>query len=185
MYKYCQTEASSRRQRSIENGMLELMLNRSYEEITVSELCKFLNIPRNTFYRYFDAKDDVVNALIDNIVLDFCPKLSRNGQLEEMERFFDYWFQNRNVLDVIQRNGLGSKLIDRFVRQGHDYFDDGMYRIIAKDTATQKHLTQFAYGGVMTMILHWHHSGCQESPKEMAHFCFQIFTQPIFSQDNL
>ena len=51
MYKICQTEQSSKRQRSIEKGLLELMLKKQYEDISISDLCSHLQIPRQTFYR--------------------------------------------------------------------------------------------------------------------------------------
>ena len=53
MYKICQTEQSNRRQRELEQGLLQLMLRRNYEDISVSDLCDHLQIPRKSFYRYF------------------------------------------------------------------------------------------------------------------------------------
>ena len=39
MYKICQTEQSTRRQRELEKGILQLMLRKNYEDISVSDLC--------------------------------------------------------------------------------------------------------------------------------------------------
>ena len=56
MYKLCKTEQSANRQRQLENGLLAAMLSRHYEEISVSDLCDNLNIPRKSFYRYFPVR---------------------------------------------------------------------------------------------------------------------------------
>ena len=52
MYKLCKTEQSARRQKELEQGLLKIMLQSRYEDISVSELCDNLNIPRKSFYRY-------------------------------------------------------------------------------------------------------------------------------------
>ena len=57
MYKICQTEQSARRQRELEQGLLQLMLRKNYEDISVSDLCEHMALPRKSFYRYFSSKD--------------------------------------------------------------------------------------------------------------------------------
>ena len=69
MYKMCKTEQSAARQRELEEGLLNIMLSRHYDEISVSELCDQLNVPRKSFYRYFSGKDGALHALIDHTLL--------------------------------------------------------------------------------------------------------------------
>ena len=57
MYKLCKTEESTARQRLIENGLMELMRQSGFEAISVSNLCKHVGVPRNSFYRYFTTKE--------------------------------------------------------------------------------------------------------------------------------
>ena len=71
MYKKCATEASAARQRQLEQGLLAAMSKRRYEEITVSDLCEELGIPRKSFYRYFSGKEGALHALIDHTILEF------------------------------------------------------------------------------------------------------------------
>ena len=56
MYKLCKTEQSAQRQRSLEEGLLPAMKTKRYEEITISDLCSQMEIPRKSFYRYFPAR---------------------------------------------------------------------------------------------------------------------------------
>ena len=55
MYKLCKTEQSAMRQRQLEQGLLQLMQTKRYEEISISDLCQRMGMPRKTFYRYFDG----------------------------------------------------------------------------------------------------------------------------------
>ena len=78
MYKICHTEESSRRQRELEAGLLEAMKNLPYEKITLTDLCRQLDIPRKSFYRYFPAKEDCLLALIDHTLAD-CNDIALKG----------------------------------------------------------------------------------------------------------
>ena len=51
MYKKCQTERTAIRQQEMEQGLLRLMLKKHYDEISVTDLCQELQIPRKAFYR--------------------------------------------------------------------------------------------------------------------------------------
>ena len=46
MYKLCKTERSAKRQREIEHALLDLMTERHYETISVTELCEKMVMPR-------------------------------------------------------------------------------------------------------------------------------------------
>ena len=71
MYKLCKTEQSAQRQRELEQGLLAIMNSTRYEDITVSDMCQKLNIPRKSFYRYFSSKDGALHALIDHTLMEF------------------------------------------------------------------------------------------------------------------
>ena len=95
MYKLCKTEQSAARQKELEQGLLAAMSVQNYEEITISDLCKKMNIPRKSFYRYFTSKEGALHALLDHTILEF-----------EFLHFPRVW---NNVRHCVQENlqGLG------------------------------------------------------------------------------
>lgn len=62
MYKLCRTEQSAARQRQLEQGLLQAMRTQQYEDISISDLCDQMGIPRKSFYRYFSNKDGALFA---------------------------------------------------------------------------------------------------------------------------
>lgn len=78
MYKICHTEESSRRQRKLEQGLLEALQIQGYHKITLTDLCSQLKIPRKSFYRYFPTKEDCLLALIDHTLSD-CNDIALKG----------------------------------------------------------------------------------------------------------
>ena len=69
MYRKCSTEISVQNQRKVTAGLLELMRETPYEDITVSSLCQCAGITRRIFYHLFSNKTDALYALIDNVIL--------------------------------------------------------------------------------------------------------------------
>ena len=71
MYKQCKTEQSARRQRQLELGLMQAMLTKRYEDLSVSDLCDQMEVPRKSFYRYFSSKDGCLYALLDHTMMEF------------------------------------------------------------------------------------------------------------------
>lgn len=186
MYKLCKTEQSASRQRALETGLLAAMGSHHYEEISVSDLCDQLDIPRKSFYRYFSGKDGALQALLDHTLMEYetyplatAPGEARTLQ-KELERFFHFWIHHKPLLDALQRSNLSGMLIERAIF----YAVNGVFmprRFLAQDTQeVQEHVTAFAVCGLMAMVLNWHHNGYLQPVANMAKLAVRLVSQPLF-----
>ena len=183
MYKTCQTEHSTKRQRELEKGLLQMMQKRRYEDISVSDLCAHMGIPRRAFYRYFSDKDGALYALIDHTLADFFAtplpgKQSRATAVGDLDLFFIFWYQNKSFLDALERSGLSGILVERantFALQ-EGYFPK---RFKTVPSEIQGLVLAFAVCGLMSMVLRWHHEGFLLSPEEMTKFAVLLLTNPL------
>ncbi len=57
-------KVAMRTQKAISDAFLELIRERAYEDISVTDLCRRADVVRKTFYNNFRSKDDVVHYLI-------------------------------------------------------------------------------------------------------------------------
>lgn len=181
MYKICQTEQSSLRQREMENGLLQLMLRRRYDDITVSDLCSFLQIPRKAFYRYFSGKDGALYALLDHTMMDF--QFSERHGLAgsasiELNRYFAFWHEHRALLTALGRNNLSGILVERATsfalkeRMMPNY-------MLNWEANYQGIAISFAICGLMSMVIQWHQQNYLLSPEEMTKLATAILTRPL------
>lgn len=169
MYKICHTEESSRRQRELERGFLEALHHQTYVKLTLTDLCRQLEVPRKTFYRYFPTKDDCLLALIDHTLSD-CNDIALKGwdgstALDEtvLLRFFRYWLEHRVFLDAIRDNALEHLLLSRTT-----VIVDRMKEHSSFDHFARDQVEYFIAHGLMTTVLRWHHFGFPGRPEEMA-----------------
>lgn len=186
MYKQCQRDQSSARQRQLEQGLLQIMLKNHYDEISVSTLCAALQIPRKSFYRYFSGKDGALYALIDHTLMEYEVETTRpefkdySEPLQYMIGVFSYWVSNRPLLDALQRSGLSGLLVQRALEYARDMDTLPEFMQIT-DRRLREYGTMFTVCGLMTMIVQWHHDGFSKSVEEMAKLSIELFTKPLFS----
>ena len=169
MYKICHTEESTRRQRILEQGLLDALAKQSYEKIALTDLCQKLGVPRKTFYRYFPTKEDCLLALIDHTLADCNTRtLSGWGGGQELQQshllyFFRYWMEHRIFLDAVRDNHFAYLLLDRTT-----VIVDRMKEQENSDSFAKDQVAYFIAHGLMSTVLRWHHHGFPCSPEEMA-----------------
>lgn len=186
MYKLCKTEQSASRQHELEVGLLAAMGTTRYEDISVSDLCDHLNVPRKSFYRYFSSKDGALQALLDHTLLEYeaFPLITSPGEKRtvqtELERFFQFWIHKKLLLDVLERNNLSGMLIERSIA----YALSGVplpKRFFAQESKeVQEQVTSFTVCGLMSMVLNWHHTDYPHSAHHMARLAVRLVSQPLF-----
>lgn len=171
MYKHCNTEESAHRQRQLEQCLLELMEEKMLAQITIGDICAQAGLSRKSFYRYFDSKDGCLHALLDHAIMDgstyYLPATrSSDPRLELCCRIFEYWQSQTPLLDALERNGQSLQLLQRMVRcillEEPEY---ARYMGIS-DHDLMEHIV-YNVGGIMGLILTWHHEGYQKSPAQM------------------
>lgn len=185
MYKQCRTEQSASRQRQLERGLMEAMLKKHYDEISVSELCDEMGIPRKAFYRYFASKDGALYALIDHALMDFdvASVAEDVGEIREarkyMEQVFVYWMQCKPLLDALERSGLSGILIQRAISYSQEL--DTLPRCMTTaDRQLRDYGTMYAVCGLMTLLVQWHHDGFEPSVEQMASLVIRLMSEPLF-----
>lgn len=186
MYKLCSTAQAVQRQRKMEQTLLQLMLRHRYEDISVSDLCEVMQIPRRAFYRYFSSKDGALHALIDHTLSDFFEdspeKLQKRGMAKgELELTFEFWKSKKDLLDALKRSSLGGILVERAteftLREGY------MPRKFKKlQPEVQGLAMSFSVCGLMSMILRWHSQGFLLSPAEMSGLAITLLGHPLIPE---
>lgn len=189
MYKLCKTEQSAQRQRELEFGLLDLMNQHRYEDITVSDLCSYLQIPRKSFYRYFSSKDGALYALIDHTLMEFdgFDEATRKGSKRtlqmDLEGFFRFWKERRDLLDALSKSGMTGSLLERAIEYVHKTAFPSRF-LPGEGRWEQEHVVNFTICGLMIMMVNWHHAGFADSVQDLAGIAARMLTRPLFPEVN-
>ena len=189
MYKLCKSEQSAARQKQLEQGLLKAMLTQRYEDISISDLCDRMEVPRKSFYRYFSNKDGALFALLDHTLMEFEQSPVGPGAvpgvnaLGDLERFFVFWYEHRDLMDALMRNRLSGMLVERAT--SHALHERMMPTyLLNKDEDSQHLALTFAVCGLLAMVMQWHRDGYQKTPAQMTHLAAMMLTKPLISGRN-
>lgn len=116
-------EANMRVKNSITKALFHLMHEKSFSDISISELIRVAGVARVSFYRNYDSKEDVLVTLIEDILEQFRETIDWNETdyytYENIYRSFEYFEKYRDsVLDLYQF-GYGSILLEK-LNQFHE-----------------------------------------------------------------
>ena len=181
MYKHCNTEESARRQRQLEQCLLELMADIPYANITVGQICDTAGLSRKSFYRYFDSKDGCLQALVDHAIMDvssYCIADSAEdfSDPDFCVHIFEYWQRQTALLDALTANGVTLLLLQRIIHYIlTEELDYARYMGIPQNSLME-HVV-FTVSGVMGLVLTWHHEGYAKTARQMGELLYQMIRQ--------
>ncbi len=90
----------------IKEAFLKLIKQKSYNQITITELCRVADITRSTFYIHYNSITDVLNDVLDD-ALQMTP--DDTFQITGSNFSFDYLSQNESLIPACQRIGDSNK----------------------------------------------------------------------------
>lgn len=181
MYSQCVSEKSAAQQRRFEAAMQELMAEKLFETVSISELCRKTGLSRKTFYRLYDTKADVVYAMIDHAIMDaatYVPDASVGAG--GLHKFLAYWKSRKTFLDVLEKNRISALLqqqaIAHVLRESPEIvrcFSEGAPEM-------SRELVTFYISGLFCLVLDWHQRGFDRSIDELSEILMELMlTAPV------
>jgi len=148
-------------------GLLTLMEQKAYSDISVKELCKCADVSRQTFYKLFKTIDELLEAKIDSVFNKIIKEICKDFSLDVMTMntiFIQIFCDNKRLTDLIIKNNLEITLINRFMLAVSDFSS-----IVSLDVNSTYKDYYFAYftGGLSNIFFHWCRSQNRISSKEL------------------
>ena len=184
MYKECKTERSAARQKLIGNTLLEMMKKRPYDDITVTDLCTELDMPRKAFYRYFDDKESALDCAIAQTLANYPverPKIQAPRLLHrELQDFFEFWLRNRSLIEVLDKNGKITKVIDISLHFPVESMVSVEKLLPGEDDAMREKIFRFAISGLVSLVIDWYREGFRSPASEVSRVAVRLLTKAPF-----
>ena len=155
-------EAKSFTKECVVQAFLQLLKEKEYQKITVSEIAKKSGVSRNAIYRNFKSKEMILKIYLTDLTVEYMENHSSSeiGSYEaHIEHLFGYLCDNADLSEIIIKAGMGSVILDTF----------SLVRGYTSSSFTQKHYYEsYRMGGVFAVYLTWLSNGRKETKKELA-----------------
>ncbi len=138
------------------NALLSLLDEKKYEDIKISNIADKAGVARQTFYRNYDGKDDIISKFIGEMVAEYLEKLESDppGDEEGMWLlFFEIMALHREELLKMKDASILHLLFSGFWEQSNSmldaYFDE-------KDLPEEKKpFIRYQLGGLIALAVDW------------------------------
>ena len=147
--------------RLLKEAFMELLAEKPYESITVSDVARKADLNRGTFYAHFDNVDDLMRSVMADTadtISEFLSKAMETGFLENplpvLTQVGEYLDQNRELT----RKLVESRSVEPFLLALENRFRGWVQQRIPADTPQEKRasalLTDYLAGAFCTRIGH-------------------------------
>ena len=157
--------------------LIDMMEERPFQQIKVTQLAERCGISRSTFYVYFDSIYSVLQKIEDDIIYSFVDEHEVNSRNQPAEVMDSFVFMRDNIRTIQILSGPNgdpsffAKLSNRNRRVLHMLAEKNSSH--ASDLELQI-ISEFALGGKMRLIQWWANNEKSVSIKEMAELSEKI-----------
>lgn len=171
---------------ALKSSLIELMKEKSVNNITVKELVYTADLNRSTFYNYYSDIPDMLSKLEKELYNEFLYTLERhipkNGITPDIANEVIGFIED--MCDVIKNNYDFCKCI--FSKNGdisflfkieeliENHIKDKLREIFDGKINHQTYVYSFFKSGYMGILKNWMKDGCKESPQEIAQLTFNL-----------
>jgi len=171
-------------QQHIEDCLLEMLKEKPYQAIRISDLCSRAGVARKTFYSYYPTKDFCFYAVAERIILNVMMYTnthmkSTSSILEYYTHYLNCWKNNRWFLEIVRKNDLDSHFIQRgmYLIQSVDTHFLGLLRTSV--TAPDMDILRSYVACDFMLVLEWCSRGFDTPVEEMAQKYIRLLHQPF------
>lgn len=156
----------------------ELLSEKTFEEITVNEICERAEVRRATFYKHFRDKYDFLAVLTENFVRQFSDQASRldketcrvDYHVNFVRELVHFILDNESAITLIIKSNMQTTLINIIVNQIYENSYEWLNISVkngAKLAASTETVATMLSGGIATILIKWFTSDRSISPSEL------------------
>lgn len=162
MYKKQTNPVALRSQQYIGESLYQLMDQKPYSEITVTELCQNAGVGRKTFYRNFETIEDVLSFNLDSFFRSFIKNCPKNPTYYEYSYYFFLFCKTyRHTLTRLYKSNLFFYIVQRFMLVADEIIVVWKHKKSIETNA-------FVVGGFVSLVYQWASHDFQTSIDELA-----------------
>ena len=179
--------------KKMDKALISLLEEKSFEYITISEICKKANVNRSTFYLHYENMVDLLNEtarfLLDGFISYFddehksITKKIMGGTLDELNFISDQYLhpylsyikENRLVFSTVLLHAESFGFNEIFQRLYENIFNPILERF-NYPLDDRKYVMMFYLNGITAVVTKWLNDGCEKSIEEVS----QIIHKCIF-----
>lgn len=163
-------EANMRVKSNIVNALIDLIKEKNYNDISISEITTRAGVSRVSYYRNYSSKEDILTENLGRLIDCFTAELDNIPQHTPVRRIMTVFFhtarENQSIFLLLHHAGMDSQLqesLDRLILSSSHF------------PTLDSRRTYPAYlfsGALFRLLIQWYNNGMTENDSELSNiFC--------------
>ncbi|MBQ5357462.1 MAG: TetR/AcrR family transcriptional regulator [Oscillospiraceae bacterium] len=168
----------------MDSALMEILKTKSFEYITVSEICKKAGVNRSTFYLHYENTRDLLEETIRNTTDNFVSYFVPDGKIspinfEESQKdklvfiseeylmpYLSYFKENRKIFLTVFENGKLFGFEETYEKLFNNIFNP-ILDVFKFPESERKYVMAFYLNGINSIIMEWIKEDCVKPEKEV------------------
>ena len=183
--------------KKMDKTLISLLEEKSFEYITVSEICKRAEVNRSTFYLHYENTVDLLDETAKYLLNDFMSYFSVDAKSviekfsessldelnfisdEYLHPYLSYIKDNKRVFSTVMLHSVSFGFSEIFQRLYENIFNPILERY-NYPTADRRYSMMFYLNGITAVVTEWLKDGCEKTIEEIS----KIIYGCIFGLEN-
>lgn len=179
-----------RSKRLIVKSLIELMDKKRFSEISLKEISENAGLTRQTIYRNFDTKEEILEYYVDELYEDFLAIISAKEDItlyDLLITYFEYWYENREFIKKLIDNNVYQLLLCLHLKYLNSMALDEKFinLIFTPDKENNNYFNHFSAGGLWFALKNWVEDGTKKTPAEMTNIILHFYHMKGLSTENI
>lgn len=176
---------SVRTRRMLGRALVELMLEKRYDTITVQEIIDRANVGRSTFYAHFMDKEDLLQnetaELIERLVLHTERAASSNHLIPSLA-MLRHVFESHELIRALVRGRAMGPVLKMMQSHFSLHVETRLARLMppgATPAVPLPVIAQYVSGTLLTLFQWWHDREMPESPEQLDEYYINLIRPSV------
>lgn len=163
-------------------ALIDLMKEKPFSSISITEISNRADLNRRTFYRSFTSKEEVLTYYLDKIwheALNDLKTYDDHSYFQTVMWYLDSWYNHKELALLLYKNNLIPLLMKEYDKLLKEIYllRKGNYPL-AKNPEALDYALSYSAGGLLNILCQWCREDMKKTPEEVAALLRMAFKMP-------
>lgn len=167
----------SQTRRLMAEGLARLMEREDFEEITVTQICQEAQVVRQTYYRNYENKRQILEGYLRDLILDYQETWppSATDMEENLRNLYAHLPFPKTLLELLSRQGLFFLVEEACFQMIPEMFTPRPPAGLSHIPCFSRYYAAMIASAITGILRLWTQGGFQERPEELAAMSIAYF----------
>ncbi len=167
-----------RTKKALSEALIQLILTKGYEKVTIQDITENANVGRSTFYIHYESKEQLLMDGPTNLNVKLFDGISSQGKMD-LRPFFEHILENKGLAKSMLSRRRGTVMNDFFRNNLAEKIKQRYSPMYSRTKVEQKRLillSDASAAAVISVLISWLEDEFSYTPQEMSDLSLNMVT---------